>query len=71
MAMYLAKYYLSDIVTSEGGFAGFLKKQLEIPEDKSLGEYMAESIRNALSGFPGFTQEINNFLLRVQCRLKM
>ena len=64
MAMYLAKSYLSDIVTSEGGFAGFLKKQLEIPEDKSIGEYMAESIRNSLGGFTGFTQEINNLFFK-------
>ena len=64
MAMYLAKNYLSDIVTHEGGLGGYLKEQLEIPEEKSLGEYMAESIRNALSGFPGFTKEINNVLFK-------
>lgn len=64
MAMYLAKNYLSDIVNHEGGFAGYLKEQLDVPEEKSLGEYMAESIRNALGGFTGFTQEINNIFFK-------
>ena len=64
MAMYMVKNTLSDILAHEGGLAGYLKEQLNIPEDKSLGQYAAESIGNLISGFTGFTQEINNALFK-------
>ena len=58
-AMYMVKNTLSDIVSHEGGLAGYLKEQLKVPDGISLGEYAAGAVRNLVNGFTGFTKEIS------------
>ena len=62
-AMYMVKNTLSDIINHKDGLGGYIKEQLEIPEDQSLGEYAAGSIRKLIDGFTGFAQEISSAII--------
>ncbi len=63
-AMYMVKNTLSDILNHEGGLAGYIKEQLNVPESMSLGDYAAGALRKMISDFPGFTKELSTALFK-------